>query len=142
MINLRNVSWVKKNADKITANIKNRSQKFKQKFKNQFEKVKNKSNSKRKDFLLGFTGVLTIFLAIPAISAIAKEIPKQVPNNAAPANNQPASAPALTSSSELINGISTAAGTICGLAIKSGSLLVGAACGVVIVIGILKAQGK
>lgn len=54
----------------------------------------------------------------------------------------PANKSALAPSQQIINTLSGAAASICGLAITSGSFAVGIACGVVVVIGILKAQGK
>jgi len=41
-----------------------------------------------------------------------------------------------------VGGLSGAAATICALAISSGSFLVGAVCGIIVVVGVLKAQGK
>jgi len=38
--------------------------------------------------------------------------------------------------------LSGAAATICALALSSTSFAIGAVCGVIIVVGILKAQGK
>lgn len=139
MANIKNVfSWFKKNAGNTLTNLKNRSQKFKEKI----EEAKSQPKSKRKSLLLGFTTALGIFgvtLLTPVLPAVAKDIPKQAPkpNGVAPAN-QPAIAP----SKEIVKGLSGIAASVCALAVTSGSFVVGAACGVVVVYGILKAQGK
>ena len=142
MANIKNVfSCLKKNAGNKLSNLKNQSQKFKE----NFEEAKSKSKSKRKSLLLGFTTVLGIFgvtLLTPVLSAVAKDIPKNAPKPGpsdvcpSPPVNQPAP------SKEIVKGLSGVAASICGLAVTSGSFVVGLACGVVVVFGILKAQGK
>ena len=114
--------------------LKNRSQKFKEKI----EEAKLQPRSKRKSLLLGFTTALGIFgvtLFTSVLPAVAKDIPKQTPNGVAPAN-QP------TTSNEIVKGISGVAASVCDLAVSSGSFVIGAACGIVVVYGILKVQGK
>ncbi len=125
------------------ANLKNWSQEFKE----NFEEAKNQPRSKRKSLFLGFTTVLGIFgvtLLTPVLSAVAKDVPKNTPkpgpSEVCP--SPPANQPALTPSKELIKGITGVASSVCALAVTSGSFLVGVACGVVVVYGILKAQGK
>ena len=76
-------------------------------------------------------------LLTPVLPAIAKEVPKA--GEVAPSpSNQPAIAP----SKEIVKGVSGVAASVCALAITSGSFVLGAACGLVVAFGILKAQGK
>lgn len=139
MANIKNVfSWFKKNAGNTLTNLKNRSQKFKEKF----EEAKSQPKSKRKSLFLGFTTVLGIFgvtLLTPVLSAVAKDIPKKGPK---PSGVAPANQPATVPSNEIVKGLSGIAASVCALAVTSGSFVIGAACGVVVVYGILKAQGK
>jgi hypothetical protein len=143
MMNIKNtLSCFKVNArSKIknkTTNIKNGAQKFKE----NFSEAKNKPRSKRKSLLLGFTTVLSIFgvtLLASALPAVAKNIPKNTPK---PGQVAPTSQPELVPSQQIITGLSGAAATVCSLAISSGSFLIGGICGIIVVIGILKAQEK
>lgn len=139
MANIKNVfSCLKKNVgDKLT-NLRSRSQKFKE----DFEEAKSQPKSKRKSLLLGFTTVLGIFgvtLLTPVLSAVAKDIPKDAPkpgpNEVCP-TNQP------VPSKEIVKGLSGAAASVCALAVTSGSFVIGIVCGIVVVYGILKVQGK
>ena len=78
-------------------------------------------------------------LLTPVLSAVAKDIPKNTPGEVCPSpSNQPAIAP----SKEIVKGVSGVAASVCALAITSGSFVLGAACGLVVAFGILKAQGK
>ena len=142
MANLKSAfSSLKKNAGNKLVNLKNRSQKFKE----NFEEAKSQPRSKRKSLFLGFTTVLGIFgvtLLTPVLSAVAKDIPKNTSKPGEVAPSSPSNQPALTPSKEIVKGVSGAAAALCGLAVSSGSFAVGVACGVVVVIGILKAQGK
>lgn len=130
---------------KIVDHLKNRVQDFKINFKKKFkeykEEYKEKPKSKRKSFILGVTTTLGIFSLIffgPALSAVAKDIPKGNTTNIAPAP-----APVLPPNKEIINtGLSGAAASVCTLAVTSGSFAVGVACGLIVVIGILHMQGK
>ena len=137
MVNLRNTfSSLKRNTGNKLANLKNRSQKFKEKV----EEAKKQPRSKRKSLLLGFTTVLGIFgvtLLTPVLPAIAKEVPK-----AGEVANCPSNQPAIAPSKEIVKGVSGIAASVCALAVTSGSFVIGAVCGVVVVFGILKAQGK
>ena len=54
----------------------------------------------------------------------------------------PTPKPGLLPSQQIISGLSGAGATICALAISSGSFAIGSICGLIVVIGILKAQGK
>lgn len=147
MLNIKNtLSRFKENARNKGTNIKNKAQNGFQKFKENFSEAKSKPRSKRKSLLLGFTTVLSIFgvtLLTPVLAAVAKDPPnngpKPKPGEVCPA---PAAKPALVPSQQITNTISGAAATICALAVSSGSFLIGGLCGVVVVIGILKAQGK
>ncbi len=145
MLNIKNtLSRFKRNARNKITNIKNKSQNGAQKFKENFYEAKSKPRSKRKSLFLGFTTVLGIFgvtLLAPVLPAVAKDVPKKGanPGQVCPA---PTSQPALAPSQQIITGLSGAAATICALAVTSGSFAVGAVCGVIVVVGILKAQGK
>ena len=119
-------------------NLKNWSQEFKENFK----EAKSQPRSKRKSLFLGFTAVLGIFgvtLLAPVLPAVAKDLPKKgpKPGQVCPA---PTPQPALAPSEQIITGLAGAAATICGLAVSSGSFLVGAACGVIVAVGILKSK--
>lgn len=127
-----------------TTNIKNGAQKFKE----NFSEAKNKPRSKRKSLLLGFTTVLSIFgvtLLASVLPAVAQDVPKDVPKDT-PKPDQvcpsPTPQPTLVPSEQIISGLSGAAATVCALAISSGSFVIGGVCGVIVVVGILKAQGK
>lgn len=116
---------------------------FKTKVKNSLENIKEKENlpkSKLKSALLGMSTVFTIFgvtMFGPKLAAIAKDVPKSAPESSiTPSNGKP------KASEEVIKALSGAAATVCGLAVTSGSFVIGAACGVIVVIGILKVQGK
>jgi hypothetical protein len=127
---------------KIVYRLKNRVQDFKINFKKKFKEYKQKPKSKRKSFIIGFTTAVGIFgltLFGPALSAVAKDIPK---GNPKPTDIVPAPS-VLPPSKEIINtGLSGLAASVCGLAVTSGSFAVGVACGFIVVIGILHMQGK
>lgn len=115
-----------------------------QKLKANFSEAKTKPKSKQKSFFLGMTTVLGIFgvtLLAPLLPAMAKDVPKNIPtpSEVCPA---PTPQPALAPSQQIISGLSGAAASICALAVSSGSFIIGAACGVIVAIGILKVQGK
>jgi hypothetical protein len=147
MVNIKNtlsrfkVSARSKIKNKTTS-IKNGAQKFKE----NFSEAKNKPRSKRKSLLLGFTTVLSIFgvtLLASVLPAVAKDVPKNTPKpgQVCPSPS-PTPQPALVPSQQIISGLSGAAATVCALAISSGSFMIGGICGVIVVVGILKAQGK
>ena len=147
MVNIKNtlsrfkVSAPSKIKNKTT-NIKNGAQKFKE----NFSEAKNKPRSKRKSLLLGFTTVLSIFgvtLLASVLPAVAKDVPKNTPKpgQVCPSPS-PTPQPALVPSQQIISGLSGAAATMCALAISSGSFMIGGICGLIVVVGILKAQGK
>lgn len=114
-----------------------------QRFKEDFSEAKSKPRSKRKSLFLGFATVLGIFgvvLVGPVLPAIAKDIPKDTPNSSevapAPPTQPPTSAPAR----QVITGLSGAAAGLSTLAVSSGSFMIGAICGLIVGVGILKAQ--
>jgi hypothetical protein len=100
---------------KIVYRFKNRVQDFKINFKKKFKEYKEK----RKSFIIGFTTAVGIFgltLFGPALSAVAKDIPKRNPK---PTDIAPA--PAIPPSKKLINtSLSGLAASVCGLAVTSG----------------------
>ena len=135
MLNIKNTfSRFKRNARNRITNIKNKAQNASQKFKENVHEAKNKPRSKRKSLFLGFTTILGIFgvaLLAPALPAVANDLPQKAPNPGCPAT-----------SDEIMKAFAGAAATICGLAVTSGSFMIGAVCGVIVVVGILKAQGR
>jgi hypothetical protein len=126
---------------KFFSRFKSRVQHFKINFQEKLKEAREKPRSKRKSFGIGFTTSLAIFgvtLFGPALVAFAKDIPKVNPK---PTDIAPA--PSVTPSKAIINtGLSGMGASICGLAVTSGSFLVGGLCGIVVVIGILHLQGK
>ena len=116
---------------------------FKINFKKKFKEYKEKPKSKRKSFIIGFTtavGIFGLILFGPALSAVAKDIPK---GNPKPTDIAPA--PFVPPRKEIINtGLSGSgvAGSICALAVTSGSFALGITCGCIVVIAILHVQGK
>jgi len=127
---------------KIVYRLKNRVQDFKIDFQKKFKEYKERPKSKRKSFIIGFTTAVGIFgltLFGPALSAVAKDIPK---GNPKPTQIAPAP-PSLPPSKEILNtGLSGLAASVSSLAITSGSFAIGVACGCIVVIGILHMQGK
>lgn len=112
---------------------------FKANFKKKFKEAKEKPKSKRKSFVIGFTtavGIFGLILSGPALSAVAKDIPK---GNPKPTDIAPAPYPSLPPSKEMLKFINR---SVCVLAITSGSFAIGIACGCLVVVGILHMQGK
>jgi hypothetical protein len=144
MLNIKNTfSRFKRNARNRITNIKNKAQNGSQKFKENFHEAKNKPRSKRKSLFLGFTTILGIFgvaLLAPVLPAVAKDLPNKATNQAT--NQVSPAAPAVAPSDQIVNVLAGAAASVCSLAITSGSFMVGAVCGVIVAVGILKAQGK
>jgi hypothetical protein len=54
----------------------------------------------------------------------------------------PTPQPALVPSEQIIGGLASVATTICALAISSGFFMIGGICGIIVVVGVLKAQGR
>lgn len=144
MIKIKSLfSHFKESAASRITSIKNKARNGVQKFKKDFSEAKSKPISKRKSLVLGFSTVLGVFgvtLFASALPAIAKEVPKKNPKT--DICTTPSQQPTLAPSEQILKGLSGVAASICALAITSGSFAIGATCGVVIVIGILKAQGK
>ena len=124
---------VKKSLTNKLASFKNR---FKQ-FKKDVKEAKNQPRSKRKSFLLGVATVVGIF-GMTVAPVGAKDIPKNTPT---PKDLRPAPGNQI-GSEQLIKVFSGTASTIYALAVTSGSFVIGGVCGIIVVIGILKAQGK
>lgn len=61
------------------------------------------------------------------------------PGEICPSLTQHTQQPSLVPSKQIISGLTGAAETICGLAAIFGSFVIGAVCGVIVVVGILKA---
>jgi hypothetical protein len=125
-------------------NLGNKLTNLKTQFKKNYQEVKSQQRSKRKSFLLGLGTIFSIFgvtLLTPLLSAVAKDVPTGSPKPGS-TNVAPNPTPSGISSTDIIKGMSGAAGAICALAASSGSFMIGIACGVVVVIGILKVQGK
>lgn len=113
---------------------------FRKDFREKFIKYKKRPRSKWKSFVIGFTTAVGIFgltLFGPALSAVAKDVPKNLkPTDIAPT-------PALQPSTQIVStGVSGVAASVCALAVTSGSFAIGIACGCVVVVGILHMQVK
>ena len=80
-------------------------------------------------------------LITPVLSAVAKDVSKNTPT-LTPGDASPANKPAVPPSKEILNGLAGLTGSVCALVVTSGSFVIGAACGVIVVVGILKAHGK
>ena len=110
-------------------------------FKKEIQQEKSKSRSKKRDFMIGFGTILSVFgitLLGPKLTAIAKETsknPGSTPNTPNPSPTTTAPNPA---TAERLSG---AAATVCAAAVTSGNFLVGAICGLIVVGGILYVQG-
>ena len=125
--------------DKLT-NIRNKIKNKIEVFKQKVNEKKGQPRSKLKSYLLGFGTVLSIF-GITFFSSSFPSNATDAPKPGPPSPAQVVPTPAKPSD-EIVATLSGAAATLCALAVSSGSFLVGAVCGVVIAVGILKAQGK
>ena len=127
--------------------MKKRIQRFKHKlktkyrnFKKEIQHEKTKPRSRKRDFMIGFGTMISLFgitIFGPKLAAVAKETPKSpggTPNTPSPASTPPVD-PATAQK------LSGAAASICAAAISSGNFLVGAICGLIVVGGILYVQG-
>lgn len=84
--------------------------------------------------MLSIVGITFLSLSLPANA-------KDAPKPGTPAQGQVTPAPA-KHSEKIVATLTGTAATLCALAVSSGSFLVCAACGVIVAVGILKAQGK
>ena len=122
--------------------MRQRLKNIKNKLKNyikEAQETKELPKSKVKRAAIGMMTVFSIFgisLLGSTLPAVAKD---QMPTNTPKPDT--AIQPRPTSDS-IIQGLEGAAGTVCVLAISSGSFIVGGLCGLIVVIGILKVQGK
>jgi len=75
------------------------------------------------------------------LPAVAKDVPNNAPKpvEVCPA---PPNQTAVVPSKEINGALAGADATICSLALTYGYFIIGAVCGVIVVVGILKAQGK
>lgn len=147
MANIKNTFSCFKLSDR--SKVKNKATNIKngaQKFKENFSEAKNKPRSKQKYLFLGFSTVLTIFgvtLFTSVLPAFAQDVPKNTPKPGPGSPvSVPAPKPALAPSQQIISGLFEVAATVCALAISFGSFIIGRVFGIVVAVGILKAQGK
>lgn len=145
------LNLVKKIRNNIRNNIRNkitngskRVKEINETFKKTLDETRKKPVSKRKSALLGFVTVLAIFgftVLAPVLPVLAKDIPV---SNPCPGPGDiypsPSQAPVLNEVSR--DAFAGFAGSVCGLAVTTGSLAVGVACGFVVVLGILYVQKK
>ena len=122
--------------------MRQRLKNIKSKLKNyikEAQETKDLPKSKLKRATIGMITVLSIF----GISLLGSTFPA-VAKDKAPTNTpQPGTCPsAQPTSDSIVQGLEGAAGVVCALAISSGSFIVGGVCGLIVVIGILKVQGK
>ena len=104
--------------------IRGRIDETKKIFKAQYHEARQKPISKRKSAFLGFSAVMAIFgttMLASVLPAIAKDVP----------------APKSIATQKLRQGLGGFAAAVCAGAASSGSFLLGAVCGIVVVIGIL-----
>jgi hypothetical protein len=125
--------------DKLTT-LKNKIKNKIEVFKEKVNEEKKQPKSKLKSYLLGFGTVLSIF-GIAFFSTSLPANANDTPKPGRPKSGQVAPAP-VKHSDEIVATLTGAAATLYALAVSSGSFLVGAVCGVVVAVGILKVQGK
>nr|ULD16058.1 hypothetical protein [Cylindrotheca closterium] len=129
--------------------IRNKLKGYKNKLKSYIKQLQEKTELPDSKIERGALGMITV-LSIFGISwlgcklpAVAKDVvPKNTPQpGSAPGTcNQP---PSAKPAGELFNeGLSGAAGVVCGMAVSSGSYIVGGLCGFLVVIGILRVRGE
>ena len=104
--------------------IKDRIDKTKKIFKAQYHEARQKPISKKKSAFLGFSAVMAIF-GTTMLADISPAIAKDVP------------APKPIANQKLREGLGGFAAAVCAGAASSGSFLLGAICGIVVVVGIL-----
>ena len=125
--------------------MRQRLKNIKSKLKNyikEAQETKDLPKSKLKRATIGMITVLSIFgisLLGSTLPAVAKD---KVPTNTPKPGTCVQSSSAQPTSDSIVQGLEGAAGVVCALAISSGSFIVGGVCGLIVVIGILKVQGK
>ena len=140
---LKIISKIRLRANDKLTNLKNKIKNKIKVFKQKVNEKRRQLKSKLKSYFLGFGTVLSIFgitffsSSLPANATDASK--PGVPSPGEPCQVVP---PSTKPSDDIVTALSGAAATLCSLAISSGSFLVGAVCGVVVAVGILKAQGK
>lgn len=119
-------------------NIKNRLKNYIK----EAQEIKDLPKSKVKRAAIGMITILSLFgisLLGSTLPAIAKD---KMPTTTPTTPNSVQAPSAKPSSESIIQGLEGAAGVVCALAVSSGSFVVGGVCGLIVVIGILKVQGK
>ena len=106
------------------------------------QETKDLPKSKIKRATIGMLTVISIF----GISLLGSKLPAiaedKMPTNTPKPDTCIQAPSAQPTSDSIVQGLEGAAGVICALAISSGSFIVGGVCGLVVVLGILKVQGK
>jgi len=132
---------MKSQLNKVRNKLKNYKNKLKIFIKQSQEKTEL-PDSRIKRGALGMITVLSIFgiswlgCKLPAV---AKDV---APKNTPQPGNTAGSCPSAKPAGELFNeGLSGASGVVCGMAVSSGSYIVGGLCGFLVVIGILRVRG-
>jgi len=115
--------------------IRGRIDKTKKIFKAQYHEARQKPISRRKSAFLGFSAVMAIFgttMLAGVLPAIAKDVPAPALK---PTDVAPASKPIVNQ--KLREGLGGFAAAVCAGAATSGSFVLGAVWGIVVVVGIL-----
>lgn len=113
--------------------IKGRIDKTKKIFKAQYHEARQKPISKRKSAFLGFSAVMALFgitMLAGALPDIAKDVPAPKPTDVGPT-------PKPFANQKIRESLGGFAAAVCAGAASSGSFLLGAVCGIVVVVGIL-----
>ena len=120
--------------------MRQRLKNIKNKLKNyikEAQETKDLPKSKVKRATIGMITVLSIF----GISLLGSTLPA-IAKDKMPTNTPKPDTCVQPTSDSIVQGLEGAAGVVCALAISSGSFIVGGVCGLIVVIGILKVQGK
>ena len=129
--------------------IRNKLKGYKNKLKSYIKQLQEKTELPDSKIERGALGMITV-LSIFGISWLGCKLPA-VAKDVVPKNSpQPGSAPGTCNqphsakpTGELFNeGLSGAAGVVCGMAVSSGSYVIGGLCGFLVVIGILRVRGE
>lgn len=134
---------------KLKRFMESRFSKIRNKLKIYIKQLQEKTELPDSKIERGALGMITVFsifgiswlgCKLPAVAkdVIPKDMPK--PGSAPGTCNQP---PSVKPAGELFNeGLSGAAGVVCGMAVSSGSYIIGGVCGFLVVIGILRVRGE